>query len=163
MARPSRPGGGLWVDPDVVGTTTAARIATANPDATFYRDVDELVRAFGLRHTPTGTPPARAELATTPGAARRRSLLRSTPRWGRTVARTGWWRAVVMWLAYLLGSYNLILGGDQVRTQIGPGPHPGWTAVVDASEAIIRLAVLLGDAGGAARWAGPSVWRSSAV
>ena len=42
---------------------------------------------------------------------------------------------------------------------MGPDPHPGWTAMADISQAITRVAVLLGDAGGG----GPlSVWRSSA-
>lgn len=65
-----------------------------------------------------------------------------------------------MWLAYLLGSYNLILGGDHVRTQIGPGPHPGglpWSTPARPSSgwrSCIRLAVLLGDAGGG----GPLGW-----
>ena len=162
---------GLWVDPAVVDTTTATRIAAANPDATFYRDADELVGAFGLRHTPAGTAPAGAELGNAMRAGRdlsndtsfkrmqraietalswvrRHSLLRSAPRWGRTVARTGRWWALTTVLGYLLGSYDLILGGDRVRTQMGPGPHPGWTAMADASQAITRVAVLLGDAGG---------------
>ena len=71
-------------------------------------------------------------------------------------------------LGYLLGSYDLILGGDRVRTQMGPGPHPGWTAMADASQAITRVAVLRGcyshpcsaTPAGAARWARLSFWRS---
>ncbi len=141
---------GLWVDPMVVDTTMATRIAAANPDAAFYRDVDELVGAFGLRHTPPATAPAGAEMGagTAVAAGWRRSLLCSAPRWARTVARTGGWWALTTALGYLLGAYDLLLGGDRVRTQMGPGPHPGWTAVADASQAITRVAVLLGDADG---------------
>ncbi len=147
---------GLWVDPDTIDRDLAARIAAANPDAALYTDVDEMVATFGLRHTAAICTPLDPDTPRVSGPCmaaatlgqwwRRRAVVTGSVRtpWLRHVPSTVRWWVGTLALAYLLGSYAF-LGGNHLRAEIGTSPHSKWSAFVDTSDALTRLAVLFGQ------------------